>query len=149
MKLKKMTPEESAHYEKQKVKKCEDYTPPTEQDIKDMHEQEEENYYVSDMTTEEVAAFEKDLNEQYQQYLLDEDKANKKYAKFVDTGMKFSKGKSPGAKSKKRLHIEELVKNYPNRTAKELSRLANSELIGKMTFETFQNHVSKIKRDQK
>ena len=153
MKLRKMTSEEIEHFEKQKLERLEEelknYKPPTEEEIKEMHDQEEQNYYVSDMTAEEEAAFEKDRNEQYQKHLLDEDETNKKYTKFAEKGIKFSQGKALGAKLKSTLHIEELVKRNPNLTAKQLFKLADPRLIGKMSLGTFQNHVSKIKNNQK
>lgn len=149
MKRRKMTPEEIAHFEKQKEKEFEDYTPPTEQEIKDYHDQQKQDYYVSDMTAEEEEAFEKEAHESYNQYLIEEEERKERFEKFAEKGIKFSKGKLLGVKSKSTVHIEELVKNNPNLKAKELFKLANPQLIGKMSLRTFQNHVSKIKNSLK
>ena len=76
MKLRKMTSEEIEHFEKQKLERLEEelknYKPPTEEEIKEMHDQEEQNYYVSDMTAEEEAAFEKEVWKAYDLSIIEE-----------------------------------------------------------------------------
>ena len=153
MKLRKMTSEEIEHFEKQKLERLEEelknYKPPTEEEIKEMHDQEEQNYYVSDMTAEEEVAFEKEVWEAYDLSIIEEIEQQEKIEKDAALGRKFSQGKLLGAKSKSTLHIEELVKSYPNQTAKELFKLANPELLKGMELRTFENHVSKIRNNQK
>ena len=151
MKLRKMTPEEIAEYKRQKEQEYADYVPPilTEEDLQEMRDREEENYYVSDMTPEEEAALKKEVYEAAEQLFIEEEKRKERLEELAKKGIKFSQGKASGARSKSTLHIEELVKRNPNLTAKELFKLADPGLIGKMSLRTFQNHVSKIKNNQK
>ncbi len=101
------------------------------------------------MTPEEEAAFEKEAHESYQQYLIEEIEKKEQFLDYANHGIKFKKGKPSGAKSKKILYIEELVKKNPNLKAKELFKLADPEIIKQMALGTFQNHISKIKSKQK
>jgi hypothetical protein len=151
MKLRKMTPEEIAEYKRQKEQEYTDYVPPilTEEDLQEMRDREEEDYYVSDMTAKEQEAIEKEVHEAYEQHLIEEEERKEQLKKYAEKGIKFSQGKALGAKLKSTLHIEELVKRNPNLTAKQLFKLADPRLIGKMSLGTFQNHVSKIKNNQK
>ncbi len=153
MKLRKMTSEEIEHFEKQKLERLEEelknYKPPTEEEIEEFREQIEQDYYVSDMTPEEEAASEKEVWEAYDLSIIEEIEQQEKIEKDAALGRKFSQGKLLGAKSKSTLQIEQLVKNNPNLKAKELFKLANPQLIGKMSLGTFQNHVSKIKNSLK
>ena len=151
MKLRKMTPEEIAEYKRQKEQKYADYVPPilTEEDLQEMRDREEENYYVSDMTPEEEAALKKEVYEAAEQLFIEKEKRKERLEELAKKGIQFSQGKPLGARSKSTLHIEELVKRNPNLTAKELFKLADPGLKGKMCLGTFQNHVSKIKNKQK
>ena len=151
MKRRKMTPEEIAEYKRQKEQEYADYVPPilSEEDLQEMRDREEEDYYVSDMTAEEQEAIEKEVHEAYEQHLIEEEERKEQLEKYAEKGIQFSQGKALGARSESTLHIEELVKRNPNLTAKELFKLADPGLIGKMSLRTFQNHVSKIKNNQK
>ena len=151
MKRRKMTPEEIAEYKRQQYQEYDDYVPPilTEEDLQDLRDQEEENYYVSDMTPEEEAAFKKEAYEAAEQLFIEEEKRKERLEELAKKGIQFSKGKALGARSKSTLHIEELMKKHPDLKPKELQKLGNPELLGEMSIRTFQNHVSKIKNNQK
>lgn len=150
MKSRKMTPEEIAEYKMQKEQEYADYVPPilTEEDLQDMRDREEENYYVSDVTPEEEAAFKRSIWSCWAAFHWGR-KEKRASWRISKKGIQFSKGKALGARSKSTLHIEELTKRNPNLTAKELFKLSDPGLIGKMSLATFQNHVSKIKNNQK
>ena len=115
-----MTPEEIAEYKMQKEQEYADYVPPilTEEDLQDMRDREEENYYVSDVTPEEEAAFKKEAYEAAEQLFIEEEKRKERLEELAKKGIQFSKGKALGARSKSTLHIEELTKRNPNLTAK-------------------------------
>ena len=151
MKRRKMTPEEIAEYKRQQYQEYDDYVPPilTEEDLQEMRDREEENYYVDDTTPEEWAAREKEAYEAAEQDFIERLERKEQLEKYAEKGIQFSQGKALGARSESTLHIEELVKRNPNLTAKELFKLADPGLIGKMSLRTFQNHVSKIKNNQK
>ena len=151
MKRRKMTPEEIAEYKRQQYQEYDDYVPPilTEEDLQEMRDREEENYYVDDTTPEEWAAREKEAYEAAEQLFIEEEKRKERLEELAKKGIQFSKGKALGARSKSTLHIEELMKKHPDLKPKELQKLGNPELLGEMSIRTFQNHVSKIKNNQK
>jgi len=62
----------------------------------------------------------------------------------VDTGAKFTKGRTPGAKATKTKYIHKLRQQHPDLTAKGLYKLADKKIIGTMSPKTFENHLSQL-----
>ncbi|MGO9446312.1 MAG: hypothetical protein ACLPXB_16280 [Thiobacillaceae bacterium] len=52
------------------------------------------------------------------------------------------RGRKQGAMSKAGKHIKDLALKYPDRSAKELEKLADDSIIDEMSSRTFANHVS-------
>jgi len=64
----------------------------------------------------------------------------------TEHGKKFPQGRPTGAISAPTKYINELVSEYPTKTAKDLRRLADDSIIGEMSDRTFANNVSIAKR---
>ncbi|MGV8933195.1 MAG: hypothetical protein ACOH1I_01135 [Gallionellaceae bacterium] len=56
------------------------------------------------------------------------------------------KGRKKGAKNERTIHIEELVKKHPDKTAKKLQTLATCEDVKKMKLTTFANKVTAARK---
>lgn len=90
---------------------------------------------------------------------LDEDAINLKNAKiilhekmtayqepFAEKGRKFKSGKPKGAISDTTKYIQDLVKQNPMLSAKELKKIADKNLVDDMPVGTFANKVSDAKK---
>lgn len=62
-------------------------------------------------------------------------------------GMKFSPGRAEGSISESTRHIRQLVQDNPGLPAKELKKIADSSIIGDMSFVRFQNVVSEARAE--
>jgi len=68
----------------------------------------------------------------------------------IEKAEKFKPGRLQGSQSETTKYIYNLVKQYPNESAKVLfHRLADKSVIGKMALKTFSNHVTEAKKVQK
>lgn len=61
-------------------------------------------------------------------------------------GEQFQPGRRKNALAESTIYIHDLAKNNPGPSAKELFRIADRKVIGKMTLGTFQNHVTKARK---
>ena len=63
----------------------------------------------------------------------------------ISRGKKFKTHRPKGSFSEKREYINALVASNPNKTTKELLKLADRNIIGEMKDGTFGNHVTKAR----